>query len=368
MTDHDDIAGSGAVPWSGPAELDVILPNFKRHLSGVTSTVVTLAPILARHVRLATVGPGLPPGLPHISFAELLTLGRSRPPGRPARIWHCRRNNEMLAGVLLRDVLRQRLKLVFTSSAQRDHTAWTKALIDRMDLVIAGSRFAAAYLKRDHHTVPHSIDTARFSPAGSHAEAWARTGLPGRYGIGVTGRIRPQKGTDLFIDAMIRLLPRHPDFTAVVLGRAVKAEQPFLDGLKRKLAEAGLADRVVFTGEVPDADMTNWYSAMTIFVAPPRHEGYGLTPLEAMACGTVAVTSHAGAFPDIIRHGETGFLVPTGEIEPLVETLDRLMGDPALAERMGATGRRHVVERHSAEAEARQIVELYERLWRQDAA
>ena len=163
----------------------------------------------------------------------------SRPPGRPFRIWHARRNNEMLVGLLLKRVLRQPLRLVFTSAAQRRHTRWTKFLLRQMDAVIAASPFAANSLEVPHQVILHGVDADRFRPPMDKGAAWKATGLPGRYGIGVTGRIRHQKGTDLFVEAMCRLLPTHPDWTAVILGRVTSNNRGFADSLKRRIAEAG---------------------------------------------------------------------------------------------------------------------------------
>ena len=71
----------------------------------------------------------------------------------------------MLAGVVLRDVFRAPLKLVFTSASQREHTRWTQFLIRRMDRVVATSRKSAGYLKVESRVIMHGIDTHRFSPA-----------------------------------------------------------------------------------------------------------------------------------------------------------------------------------------------------------
>ena len=136
------------------AYVEVIAPNFKRRLSGVTSTIVQLIPRQAETLSIATIGPGLPDGLPRIRQATFLGLWR-RPPGRPFRIWHARRNNEMIAGLLLRHLLRMPLRLVFTSAAQRRHRPLTKWLIARMDAVIATSARSAAFLEVPNTVVMH---------------------------------------------------------------------------------------------------------------------------------------------------------------------------------------------------------------------
>src|SRR5699024_8684158 len=126
-----------------PDAIEVIAPNLKRRLSGVTATVVRLLPVQARMIGIVGTGPGLPPGLPHLPLAQVARLPRDR-----WRVWHARRNSEMAMGLMLRDVLRLRLKLVFTSASQRRHTGYTKALIRRMDAVVATSARSAAYLER----------------------------------------------------------------------------------------------------------------------------------------------------------------------------------------------------------------------------
>ena len=136
---------------------------------------------------------------------------------RDALIWHARRNDEMIVGVLLR-ALGWPLKLVFTSAAQRHHTWITRWLIRRMDAIIATNEISASFLKRASTVIPHGVDIDTYAPPADRAAAFAEAKLPGRYAIGCFGRVRAQKGTDVFVDAMCRLLPRYPDFTAVIVG------------------------------------------------------------------------------------------------------------------------------------------------------
>ncbi len=120
-------------------DVEIIAPNFKRRLSGVTSTIVQLIPCQIKlGVKIATLGPGLPDHLPRLRWTQLAGLWR-RPRSGRCRIWHARRNNEMAAGIFLKHVLRMPLKLVFTSAAQRRHSSYTRFLIRQMDAVIATS-------------------------------------------------------------------------------------------------------------------------------------------------------------------------------------------------------------------------------------
>src|SRR4051794_8866669 len=178
-----------------------------------------VAPKLAQRVGAAWLGSYAPEGIARIGASDLFKLWRR---GRPL-IWHARRNNEMIVGVLLRS-LGWPLRLVFTSAAQRHHSWITRWLIRQMDAIIATSGISASFLKRASTVIPHGVDTDVYAPPSDRAAAFLETGLPGRYAVGCFGRVRAQKGSDVFVDAMCRLLPRHPDFTAVIVG-AVTADQ-----------------------------------------------------------------------------------------------------------------------------------------------
>lgn len=342
------------------ADVEVVAPNFKRRLSGVTSTIVQLIPIQARSLGIATLGSGLPAGLPAIGWRQLGGL-LSRPRRRPFRIWHARRNVEMIAGVFLRDVLRAPLKLVFTSAAQRNHKPLTKWLIRRMDAVIATNPRSGSFLDVPHTVIMHGVDLEKFHPAGDPEDDFAAAGLPGKRAIGCFGRIRHQKGTDLFVEAMIRLLPEFPEWTAVITGRVTTEHQAFAQELQRRITGAGLSERIVFLGEVPDIKV--WYRRVSLYVAPSRNEGFGLTPLEAMASGSAVVASDAGAYADLISEGETGFVVHAGDGEALTRAIRAYFADPELLAKHSANALADVRKRFPLEGEAAAIGRVYERLW-----
>src|SRR5947207_8910365 len=225
--------------------LQLIVPNLHRRYSGVTATNRMVAPKLAKMFRAAWLGSDAPDGIARMTIADLAKLWRRRVP----LIWHARRNNEMIVGVLLRS-LGWPLKLVFTSAAQRHHSWITRWLIRRMDAIIATNDISASFLERDATVIPHGVDTERYSPPPDRAAAFAQSGLPGRYAIGCFGRVRAQKGSDVFVEAMCRLLPRYPDFTAVIVGAITAEQTAFADGLKQRIAAAGLTSRIIITGEL----------------------------------------------------------------------------------------------------------------------
>ncbi len=348
-------------------DLEVIIPNLKKRYSGGTAVNRTIAPLIAERCGTAWLGPDRPQGVAGISVADLLLLRFRQPRRRPARIWHARRNSEMLLGLVLKR-LGWKLKLIFNSAGQRRKTRYTGFLVDRMDAVIATSETSASFLERSATIIHHGIDVETYRPPADRLAAFAATGLPGKYGIGTFGRVRRQKGVDLFAEAACRLLPKYPDFTAVVIGFVSVDNRLFVEALKQRIAAAGLSDRIRFLGELPIEEVPLWYQRISIYVFASRVEGFGLTMLEAMAAGDAVVATRAGSAETVIADGETGMLAPIDDVDGLVQALEPLMRDPERMAEMGARARARVVKDFSRDREVDEIVSVYRRLWEGEAA
>jgi mannosyltransferase len=253
--------------------------------------------------------------------------------------------------------------LIFNSASQRKKTRLTDFLIGRMDAVIATSEAAAQFLRRPATVILHGIDVDLYSPPADRLAAFAETGLPGKYGIGTFGRVRRQKGSDLFVEAMCRLLPLYPDFCAVVIGLTTVDNLPLVEGLKQQIAAVGLTERIRFLGELPIDEVPLWYQRISIYVFASRVEGFGLTMLEAMAAGDAVVATRAGAAEMIIADGDNGILAPVDDVESLVAALEPLMLEPGRIETMGARARARVVSAFSRDREADEISAVYRQVW-----
>ena len=343
---------------SNPSDqLQLIVTNLHWRYSGVTATNRMVAPQLARMIRAGWLGSDAPDGIQRLRATDLLPLWRRRQPV----IWHARRNNEMIAGVVLK-ALGWPLRLLFTSAAQRHHTWITRWLIRRMDAIIATSAISASYLKRPATVITHGVDTEIYAPPADRAAAFAEARLPGRYAIGCFGRVRAQKGTDLFVEAMCELLPRYPDFTAVIVGEIKPDQIGFANELKKKIDAAGLSSRIVILGELPIAEVQRWYQRLTIYAFTSRNEGFGLTLIEAMAAGAALVATRAGAAEIVVEDGISGVLAPLDDGAALTRAIEPLLRDPAAAAAMGTRGRQRVLDKFSVEAEAKKINEVYKTL------
>jgi mannosyltransferase len=342
--------------------LEVIIPNLNWRYSGGTAVNRTIAPLIAKRWRAAWCGPDRPEGIAPLSVSDLVRL-RFRPPTHgKVRIWHARRNVEMLAGLFL-NLFGYGFALIFNSASQRKKTWLTDLLISRMDAVIATSEIAAQFLRRPATVILHGIDVDLYSPPVDRTAAFSKTGLPGKYGIGTFGRVRRQKGSDLFVEAMCRLLPHYPDFCAVIVGLTTVDNLPFVEGLKQQIASAGLTKRIRFLGELPIEEVPLWYKRISIYVFASRVEGFGLTMLEAMAAGDAVVATRAGAAEMIITEGRDGVLAPVDDAEALVGALEPLMRDPERIEAMGECARARVVSAFSRDREADEISAVYRQVW-----
>jgi glycosyltransferase involved in cell wall biosynthesis len=120
-----------------------------------------------------------------------------------------------------------------------------------------------------------------------------------------------------------------PDARLVIVGSGDNMPQ-----LKQLAAKLGIADHVEFTGFVSMEEKVDWMRRSHVIVNPSPKEGWGLTNIEANACGTVAVASDADGLRDSVRDGETGFLFPYGNHDALAERVIRLLGDSTLYDRL----------------------------------
>lgn len=346
-----------------PEEITVVIQDLHHRVTGVSATVQNLYqvqknryPLIMVSHRSDVVG--------RTSLWQALKICRtSTSNGRP-RIWHSRRNYEMMWGLIFKYLFRCKLKLVFTAAAKRIMSPVPRFFVSQMDGVIATSPDAAKFQKRVDAIVPHGVNCERLSPPESKAECIAQLGHPGALGIGIFGRVRPEKGTDLFVRAMIQLLPRFPQCKAFIVGRTTAQFTDFEAELKKEISAAGLEDRFVWMGEVLYEETPKVFQAMSLVVAPARYEGFGVVPLEAMATGSPVVATETGEYGKMIVAGKNGWIVPIEDLPALTDRIADCLLDTNRLAAMGSFGRTFVVENFSVEREADAIDLVYEKVWK----
>ena len=343
--------------------VELIVTNFNRNFTGVSATAANVIRQQVSHHDLRLVGHPLPGCPDPIPLTEARRLSRDPAPGRASTIWHVRRNPEMRAAIWARDVLRLPVRIVFTSAAQRRHSAVPRWLISRMDAVIATTDAAAGFVPHVRAVVPHGVDTDLFTPAPDRMAAWAALGHGGQMGIATIGRIRPEKGTDLFVEAMLRLLPDLPGATALVVGRAAREHQPFMLKLMDRVQRAGMIDRIRFIREVPAAELPTLMRALSLVMQLPRYEGYGMVPLEGMASGVPFVGADAGYYSTFAAQGRSGLVVAQEAAADAADAALSILRDAGRHLAMAGAARRLAVENFSAATEAAGIERVYDEIW-----
>lgn len=345
-------------------EVELIIGNSNPNFSGVTSTMLQVLSQQRNMINLRVMGQHfLPDPSLAISFWQTAKLCRKPMKNGKWRIFHARRVDEMIQGVVLKYLFRAKIKLVFSSAAQRHRSGLTLWLTRQMDGVIAVSNRSASYLADPPAMVnPHGVQIQDYTPANDKLAAWQTLGYGGQYGIGILGRVRKQKGVHLFVEACIELLPQHPDFNAVVVGAISSSNREFVDKLKAKVEEAGLSERIIFTEELPFEQLPPIFSALSLVCALSDNEGFGLTVLEAMSSGAAVLATQAGAWEDIIRIGEDGYIVPVNNQAAVREKMDILLSDPDRLLAMGKSGRLRVEQQYAVEHEAQRLVDYFHSL------
>jgi len=174
--------------------------------------------------------------------------------------------------------------------------------------------------------IPNAVDVSAFQFGNPpDAALRARLGLDGALVLGFAGSFYGYEGIDLLIEAARRMLPAHPDLRVLLVGGG-----PREAALRAQAAEAGIADRVIFTGRVPHAEVQRYYELIDVLAYPRlpirlTELVTPLKPLEAMAQGRMFVASDVGGHRELIRHGETGFLFKAGEPQALVQSLEDML-------------------------------------------
>ncbi|WP_081909115.1 glycosyltransferase [Deinococcus sp. YIM 77859] len=219
-------------------------------------------------------------------------------------------------------------------------------------------------------TVPCGFDPSEFSPQGRR-EARRRLGLdPDELTVLQLGRMVPRKGVDDAIRGFARAMRQlqQPARLLVVGGNSPDPDPrltPELGRLQAVAREEGVADRVIFTGSRDRSALRDYYSAADVFISVPWYEPFGITPLEAMACGTPVLGARVGGIQHTVVDGETGYLVPPRDPDALGRRLAELLADAPLRERMGEAALLRVRTHFTWEGVARQLAEVYREVGRE---
>jgi L-malate glycosyltransferase len=230
-----------------------------------------------------------------------------------------------------------------------------KVVIHNADQVVCNSGYTMSRINRFYNPrkcviIPPGVDVDRFRPrpVDGSDDFFIRLGIPADMpAVLAMGRHIEWKGYVHLVEAAARLKDRF-EFVLILGGQG-----PETENLRKRAADLGIRDRVIFAGQIPNHDMPRLYNRAAVFVQPSvvdkkgNTEGLGVVLMEAMACGIPCVASDVGGIPDLVKDGYNGFLTSAGDAAALEEKILKLLRDPAMSQKMGENGRCSIEENYS---------------------
>jgi glycosyltransferase involved in cell wall biosynthesis len=220
---------------------------------------------------------------------------------------------------------------------------WQRFLLRQATAITATSRFLAAETgalapaDADITVIPFGVDCETFSPQ-RRAPSSGRDDVT----IGFIKHLESRYGPEQLVRAFAILAKKHLGAQLVMIG-----EGSMRQGLERLTQELGVADRVTLTGRIPHQEVPSALAGLDIYVMPSMFkESFGVSALEASAMELPVVASATGGVPEVVVDGETGFLVPPGDVDALAAAVERLIEDPDRRWQMGRQGREWVLSRY----------------------
>lgn len=229
--------------------------------------------------------------------------------------------------------------IAVSENTKRDVVRWTDIPAEKISVIYEG-------VNPHFHIIESRVALERVRAAYK---------LPSRF-ILFFSTIEPRKNLITLLDAYAELLKRDQNVVPlVVMGRKGWLYEKTL----KHIDTLGLSQRVVLTDWVEGADVPGVINLADVFVFPSLYEGFGLTPLEAMACGTPVISSNASSLPEVV--GEAGILVEPRDVGGFADAITRVLRDDALRQDLRARGLKQA-SRFGWQRAARETLAVYERV------
>lgn len=248
-----------------------------------------------------------------------------------------------------------------------------KAILASAEVVIATSTEERDQIVNQYgvrgdniRVVPCGVDTTLFTPGDRRRER-ERLKAEGKSIVLFVGRFESNKGLHVLIDSLRLLRERNPGLVERVelwvIGGSrnphMEKEVRYRNEIQKRIAEAGLSDRVKFWGPASHDRLVRYYRAADVTVIPSYYESFGLVAIEAMAAGCPVIASAVGGLKCNVRHGETGFLVPPRDTRSLATALETMLSNCPLREEMSGKATRFAASRFQWVTIATRIAEIY---------
>jgi glycosyltransferase involved in cell wall biosynthesis len=198
--------------------------------------------------------------------------------------------------------------------------------------------------------IPNGIVTSEYELSRSRPESWPNI-VAGTV-LGTVGRLAPEKGHFLLLDALSILQQNGFIFYALMIGDGI-----LKDDLIQKTKTLHLEDCISWVGS--QTNVPDWLTFFDLFILPSQWEGISLALLEAMAAGLPVVATSVGGTPEVVTNGETGLLVPPSDPQALADAIQKLIENPSLSREIGQAGKRHCQQNYDIDRIVKEIDSLY---------
>jgi len=273
------------------------------------------------------------------------------------------KHRSILFALLLRFL--NRIPFIFHIHNGYENSLIKQTALAQASMVIANSK-ASRQSCIDHlgasmeriRVVYNGIDTDRFKPGLTSNFRVELGAAPGDVIIGITNRLAPNKGQEVFIRAAAIVARAESHARFVIIGEdGVGGASSYACMLRNLVMELGLVDRLIFLGF--RSDMEAIFTGLDVLVNPTEWEAFGLVVAEAMACGKVVAGARTGGIPELITHGSNGFLFEPHDEQTLAGILQEIVRKPELRETIGRAARQSIVDCFTIQRLARDVENVY---------
>ena len=235
------------------------------------------------------------------------------------------------------------------------HRSWLIGNLRKAVLIVSSSRVMAQKVKElvngdiPVHVVPFGVDTELFTPVDRTAEDDTLV-------LGTVKALAPVYGIDVFLRALALVMndPVNRKVRALIAGGGLQDKE-----LRALASELRIADKVEFLGAVPHASVPRILHRLDIFCALSRSESFGVSVIEASACGLPVIVSDAGGLPEVVEHGVTGLVVPKEDPFAAAKAMQELISSASLRKRMGGAGRQRVNDLYAWDRAVEKMLTLF---------
>lgn len=273
-----------------------------------------------------------------------------------------------LAGYLIRKSLKKPYYVHTYGPEFREHRLYTpllKLILNNAAKVISISNFAKGRLleKNMQHSkievLTPGVDTVKFNPNLNAEKVIKRHNLYNKKVLLTLSRLDLNKGFDKMINLMPEILKKYPDAVYLIVGKG--PEERHLKKLAAKIS----SENIIFVGEIPDEELPLYYASCDIFILLTREvpskgyvEGFGIVFLEASACGKPIVAGRAGGSSEAVADKTTGFVVDSKNDKEILSSIEKLLEDENLRDRMGSSGRKRVEKEFNWDIKREQFINI----------